>query len=341
MTRRNAFLDECRAIRQRQSRLGDVAIRLVDQQLPEAFDLGLGGRRANQHAVTAGAMHFLDHQFAQVIKHILQLIGLATHVGRHVVQDRLFAEIKADHFRHIGIDRLVVGNAGAYGVRQRDIPGLISLQNTRHAQGGIRTEGERIHEIVVNAAIDDIDALGPLRRAHVDHFILDEKITPFDQFDPHLLGQESVFEVGAVVRTRRQHDDGWVADPDWRHRPQLFQQHVRVMLHRRHLVFGEQFREEAHHHLAVFEHVGDARRHAQIVFQHVELARAGAHDIDPGNVCINLPRQVNALHHRAILRIIEHLLGGNLAGLEDFLIVIDIVQEHVERLDALAQTRLQ
>jgi hypothetical protein len=40
----------------------------------EGFDLLLGGRRPDQHAVAAGAMHLLHHQFVQVIQHVLQIL---------------------------------------------------------------------------------------------------------------------------------------------------------------------------------------------------------------------------------------------------------------------------
>jgi hypothetical protein len=36
----------------------------------------------------------------------------------------------------------------------------------------------------------------------------------------------------------------------------------------------------------------------------------------------------------------QHLLGGDAPGLEDFLVVVDVVQEGIERLDALAQAGL-
>ena len=150
-----------------------------------------------------------------------------------------------------------------------------------------------------------------------------------------------MLEIGAVVGPRRQHDDGRVGDALGRDGAQLLEQHVRVVLDRRHLVPGEQFREEAHHHLAVFEHVRDARRHAQVVLQHVELARPGADDIDAGNVGIDAAGHVNALHHRPVLGVLQHLLGRDDAGLEYFLVVIDVVQEQVERPDPLAQARLQ
>jgi hypothetical protein len=150
-----------------------------------------------------------------------------------------------------------------------------------------------------------------------------------------------MFEIGAVVGARGQHDDGRVRHPLRRHGAQLFEQHVRIVLDRRDLVLGEQFGEEAHHHLAVFEHVRHTGRHAQVVFEDVELALAGADDIDAGDVRVDVARQIDAHHFRTELGVIQHLLGRNLARLENFLIVIDVVQEHVERLDALTQPGTQ
>ena len=150
-----------------------------------------------------------------------------------------------------------------------------------------------------------------------------------------------MFEIGAVVGPRCQHHHRRIGHPLGRHRPQFFQQQVRVMLHRRHLVFGEQLREEAHHHLAVFQHVRHAGRHAQVVLQHVELAFAGPHDVDPGDVRVDAARHIDTLHDRPILRVVQHLLGRDDARLEYFLIVVDIPQEHVECLDPLAQSGLQ
>src|SRR6218665_4053784 len=48
--------------------------------------------------------------------------------------------------------------------------------------------------------------------------------------------------------------------------------------------------EQAHHHLAVFQHVAHAAGHTQVVFEHVVLAlRIGrAHDIDAGDMRVDV-----------------------------------------------------
>jgi hypothetical protein len=115
------------------------------------------------------------------------------------------------------------------------------------------------------------------------------------------------------------------------------QQHVRIMLDRRNPVAGEQLGEQPHHHAAVFEHVRDTRRHPQVVLQHVELPCPGPHHVHTGNGRIDVTGHIDALHLGAVLGVVEHLLGGNVSGLEDFLVVVDVVDEAVQRLDALAQ----
>jgi hypothetical protein len=68
---------------------------------------------------------------------------------------------------------------------------------------------------------------------------------------------------------------------------------------------------------------------------------AGAHDIHPRDVRVNAGGDVDALHFGPVLGIAEDLLGGNNAGTDDVLPVVDIVQEHVQRLDPLRQATLQ
>jgi len=167
------------------------------------------------------------------------------------------------------------------------------------------------------------------------------QVLAFDQVHAHLLGQESVFEIGGVVHARGHDDDGRIVDAARRDRAQVLQQQVGIVLDRGDAVAREQVREQAHHHLAVFQHVGHAGGNAQVVFQDVELARAGTHDVDAGDVGINVGDHVDALHLGAVLGILVNLARRDDAGIDDVLVVVDVVHEHVERLDALDQARLQ
>jgi hypothetical protein len=147
-----------------------------------------------------------------------------------------------------------------------------------------------------------------------------------------------VFEVGGVVRARGQHRHRRIRDPGRGDAAQILQQNVGVMIHRCDTVRGEQLREQAHHHFAIFEHIRHARRHPQVVLEHAKLAGVVANDVDAGNVGIDAPRDIHALHLRPVLIVAEHLLGGYDARLQDFLVVIDVMDEGIQRAHALLQS---
>ena len=114
------------------------------------------------------------------------------------------SEIVADDRRHVGVDRLVVGDAGADGVRQDHVAGAIGVEQSRHAQVRIAAETERIEKVVVDAPVDHIHALQSGGGAHVDDVVVHQQIAAFDQLDAHLLRQKRVFEVCRIEYARRQ-----------------------------------------------------------------------------------------------------------------------------------------
>ena len=109
---------------------------------------------------------------------------------------------------HVVVDDLVVGDARADRVRERDVAGAHRAEQPGDAEHRLRPEGERIEELVVHAAVDHVDLAAPVRRAHVDAVVEHEEVAALDELDAHLLGQEGVLEVGRVVDAGRQHDDG-------------------------------------------------------------------------------------------------------------------------------------
>ena len=190
VARREAGFGAGRAGRQRQRRLGDETFGLALELVAERFDRGLGRGRSDQHAVAAGAVHFLHHQFSEIVEHISQILRFAAAPGRHVLQDRLFAEIEFHDLGHVGVDRLVVGDAGADRVGERDVAGGIGRHQPGHAERRIRAEGEGIEEVVVDAAINDIDALQALGGAHEHLIVLDDEVAALDQLDAELVGEK-------------------------------------------------------------------------------------------------------------------------------------------------------
>ena len=167
---------------------------------------------------------------------------------------------------------------------------------------------------------------------------------PLDQFNTHLLRQKGVFKVGTVVHARRQHYHCRLGRSRRTAGTQRLQQQIGVMGNGRDAVGVEQLGKQPHHHLAVFQHVAHAAGDAQIVFQHVILAIAVgigcAHDIDTGDVGVDLVWHIHAHHLGAELRIVVNLVARHDTGLDDVLVVVNVVDETVKCRDPLHQTFL-
>ena len=92
------------------------------------------------------------------------------------------------------------------------ISGAIGVEESRNAEAGIAPEAERVEEIVIDAAIDDVDAAQSGGGAHVDDVVVNEQVAAFDEFDAHLLREKCVLEIGGVEDSgREQHDGGLLA----------------------------------------------------------------------------------------------------------------------------------
>ena len=102
----------------------------------------------------------------------------------------------------------------------------------------------------------------------------------------------------------------------------------------------EQLRKRLLHELPVLQHVRHARRAAQIVFQHVELAVAVAHQVGARDVAPDAARRLeaDALLAKAGRR--GHDVLGHHAVADDPLLVVNVVDEHVERGDPLLAARV-
>ncbi len=287
-------------------------------------------------------MDLLDHQLLEVLEHVGEVVGLAAAPGRHVLEDRLLAEEEFHDLRHVAVDRLVVGDAGADGVGKREVAGLVDRHQAGHAERGIRAERERVEEVVVDAPVDDVDPLEPLGGAHVGDLALDHDVAAFDELDAELVGEERVLVIGRVVDAGREQHHGRVGGRGARRdRLQGRQQLVRVVLHRRDAVAGEQLREQPHHDLAVLQHVGDAGGRARIVLEDVEGLGVDPHDVDAGDVDVDVVRHLEAVHLRPEHRVLEDEVLGDDAGLERLAPAVDVLDVEVERLDALLEPEAQ
>ena len=123
--------------------------------------------------------------------------------------------------------------------------------------------------------------------------------------------------------------------------PEDAQELLRVVVDRADAAALEQVGERPLHRLAVLEHVARAGGRAEVVLEHEVAAVAVADDVDPGHVGVDAAGRVEAHHLPAEVARAEDELGRDLALAEDPLLVVDVVEEQVERPDALREPSLE
>ena len=177
--------------------------------------------------------------------------------------------------------------------------------------------------------------------AHPHPVVLDHEVGALDQRHAHLARQEHMLEIGRVVDAGRQQHDlrvGHALRRDLAHR---LQQPAAVIVDRAQPHPGHQVGEGARHQVAVLDHVGHAGRRAGIVLQHQEAARRrrarcrcrryarrcrsgpGSPPSPGGNWRCRTPGRPGMTPSFTMLPV-----------------VVDVVQERVQRRDALLHARL-
>ena len=112
------------------------------------------------------------------------------------------------------------------------------------------------------------------------------------------------------------------------------------MVDRPHPVAGEQLRREPRHREAVLEHVGDARRSAAVVLEHPPGAVGVADQVASGDVAVDAAGRANAVDRAPELGRAEHQLPGDDPLADDLAPVVDVVDERVQRPQALGEAAL-
>jgi len=147
-----------------------------------------------------------------------------------------------------------------------------------------RPKVQRVQEVVVDAAVDDVDAALPLRRAHPDRVVPAGQVAALHELDPHEPGQQGVLEVRAVVDAGGEHHHDRLRGAHRGSGLQRGQQPLRVVADRAHPVRREQLRERPRHRATVLHHVAHAARRAQVVLQHPEGALLVPDEVDAADV---------------------------------------------------------
>ena len=89
---------------------------------------------------------------------------------------------------------------------------------------------------------------------------------------------------------------------------------------------------------AVLEHVRDARWRAKVVLEHVEVVFADAHQIDSRDMRVDVAGHVDTDHLGTIERVAQNVTSGDHAFANDALVVVNVVQEKIERAHPLLES---
>ena len=155
---------------------------------------------------------------------------IAQQISLYIIQNRVFVQVILDHLRHIGVDRLVVGQARPKCVRHGTIAGAVGIEKPRAAQRRIRAKDQRIAEVIIHATINYIHALQPVGGAHINDIVVRYQVAALYKINPHLPRKISMLKVSRVKDTRRQQNDIRLWTAFGRQRAQRRQQQLRIML---------------------------------------------------------------------------------------------------------------
>ena len=131
-----SILDKAGRSRERKSGLGDVVSRVLQDAQAKLFPLFGRAVRTDQHAVPAGFTDCFNDEILQVIADVLAWCIFGHQERFDVVQDGIFAEVILDDARDVGINRLIVGDAGTEGVGKDDVAGAIGGEQSRRGRRG-------------------------------------------------------------------------------------------------------------------------------------------------------------------------------------------------------------
>ena len=168
----------------------------------------------------------------------------------------------------------------------------------------------------------------------------DGEVGALDEVRADALGEERVLEVGAVVDARGEHGDGRVGDAVGGDRREHPVELVGVRVDRQDALLGEQVGEGPLGDRPVLQHVADAGRHPQVVLQDVHRAVGVAHQVAAGDVRPHpeLGRRAAAL--RAEVDRLDEQVGGEHAVGDHLLVVVQVVDEVVDRPQPLLEAAL-
>ena len=152
-------------------------------------------------------MHLFDHKFGEMCQHIGKVIRLRASPGRYVIEKWLLTHIELDDFWHIGINRLIVGNARPRGVGKHNRATAIGIEKPRCAKQTVWVEGQWIKELIINPTVDYIHWRGALGSTDYNTAVTHLEVRTLKQVNTHLVSQKGMFVIGGIMDPWGEHGD--------------------------------------------------------------------------------------------------------------------------------------
>src|SRR5262245_17882910 len=137
--------------------------------------------RSDEHSVTTRFIGRFDHEFFQIFEHVPPLVILPTNVRRNIWKNRVLTQVILDDFGNVGIDDLIVGDPRSRRICESYSAGAVDVYESGNAQHRIRPEGGGIEKVVIDPAIDHVNAFETFGRSHHDVTIHDDEVSAFDK----------------------------------------------------------------------------------------------------------------------------------------------------------------
>ncbi len=340
VTRAHPVFDERRDGREHDHGLGDPAAGVGLQPLAQGVELGGRGVGTHDEPLAARAVDRLHDEFGQAVEHLFEGARIFEPPGVDVLQDRLLGEVVPDQVGHVRVEQLVVGDAVAHRVGDGDVAQARGEHEAGSPEHRVGAELQRVEEVVVDAAVDHVDALRAAGGAH-EHLAADaQQVASLDELDSHQAREQRVLEVRGVVHTRREHDDVRVVDPGRGRGAQGGEQLVGVVADGAHAHRDEQLGQRLRHDAAVRDDVRDARGHAHVVFEHAHLAVLVADEVDARHLDAHAVGAADAGGLAVeVLRRRDEARGQD-AVAHAVLVAVGVVEEGLERAHALLDAGL-
>ena len=213
----------------------------------------------------------LDDQLVQVLGNVGQRLRLAAPPRRDRRDLQLLVQQElAQSRQERGIGGRF-GQARTEGVGDGDLARAHRLHQAGNAQHRIAAQFERIAEVIVLAAHDNVDGKQPAQGFQKHAVIAHGEVAAFDQRVAEVSRQEGVFEISLVIRTRRQQHNARILAL-LGHQP--FQRIAVALEEIREpadVRLAEYVGQHARGHQPVFECISGARRRLRAIRQHPPL----------------------------------------------------------------------